>query len=61
MRRHPEWRLLKEASINTERQQTYAIQHLAVVQAIAARDARGAEDAMRRHLISVRLDLLGIS
>lgn len=53
------WGSLKEATLTCERQAAYSRQHLAVVNAIGARDAPEAERRMRAHLETVRRDLVG--
>lgn len=59
IRRQKEWGTLRRTSLNPELQKAYSQQHRALVDAIAARDARGAAAAMRVHLAAVRMAMIG--
>lgn len=53
------WGRLRHAALTPERQADYCRDHRAFVEAIAARDAPGAELLMQRHIERVRRNLLG--
>lgn len=53
------WGRLKAASVTPERIAAYSDQHAAVLGALRERDREGAAGAMRDHLQTVRLNLLG--
>jgi DNA-binding FadR family transcriptional regulator len=54
-----EWGELKRRSVTPERRAAYQLEHRAIVAALRARDAAGAEDAIATHLDHVRRNLLG--
>jgi len=58
VREETAWSLLREAAHGTQRQARLAAQHRAIVDALAARDPRAAETAMRSHLQAVEQALL---
>ncbi|HVJ44009.1 MAG TPA: FCD domain-containing protein [Dongiaceae bacterium] len=61
IRRQEGWRRLRAVAQTDARLQHYREQHRLIVDAIAGREAERAEAAMRRHLQSVRDNLLGQS
>lgn len=60
IRQDPTWRRLRERARAPASQRGYVAQHHRVVAAIAARDAGGAETAMRDHLEAVRASVLRV-
>ena len=59
LRRHAEWRRLKERSVTPERRSIYGDQHRRIVQLLKDRDAEGARTELRDHLMKVRSNLFG--
>ncbi|WP_372426445.1 FadR/GntR family transcriptional regulator [Salinarimonas chemoclinalis] len=57
VREDPVWRRLRESTRSPERRAALAAEHLAVVDAIAARRPEAAERAMRDHLASIAASL----
>jgi DNA-binding FadR family transcriptional regulator len=57
LRRHAEWRRLKERSVTPERRGLYRDQHRRIVQCLKERDAEQAKTELRRHLLEVRANL----
>ncbi|NIX76185.1 FadR/GntR family transcriptional regulator [Microvirga terricola] len=60
IRQDPTWRRLREQARSPAGERTYVHYHHRIVAAIAARDGRGAEQAMREHLEAVRESLVKI-
>lgn len=60
-RHGPLWGQLKQRSFTPDRCEQYIRDHRAVASALADRDGATAQDAMRRHLLNVRANLLGES
>ena len=58
-RRQPVWGTLKRRTFDSEQHHAYCQQHRAIVDALAQRDAKLAQEAMRTHLEHVRISLLG--
>ncbi|WP_319799717.1 FadR/GntR family transcriptional regulator [Microvirga rosea] len=58
IRQDPTWRRLREQARSRPGQRQYVDQHTRVVEAIVARNAEAAEQAMREHLETVRESLL---
>jgi DNA-binding FadR family transcriptional regulator len=54
-----EWGELKRKSITPERRATYEHEHREIVNALQARDAVRAQQALEQHLLSVRRNLIG--
>ncbi|HEV7372304.1 FadR/GntR family transcriptional regulator [Arenibaculum sp.] len=61
VRQETSWGKLREAARTEERQALYAGQHRRLADAIAQRDGRAAEQAMREHLDAVREGLLRVT
>ena len=59
LRRHAEWRRLKERSVTPERRGHYGDQHRRIVQFLKDRDAEGARAELHEHLMKVRRNLFG--
>ncbi len=59
LRRHAEWRRLKERSVTPERRGLYGDQHRRIVQLLKDRDAEGARAELHSHLMKVRANLFG--
>lgn len=59
LRRHDEWRRLKERSVTPERRGVYCEEHRAIVQCLKDRNAEGARAELQRHLKNVRANLFG--
>ncbi|PHP66850.1 hypothetical protein CSC94_12160 [Zhengella mangrovi] len=57
IREKPSWLRIKNKVITRAVQQKYTREHGAIVEAIAARNAQAAHDAMKLHLQSVTLDM----
>jgi DNA-binding FadR family transcriptional regulator len=55
------WGRLGEAALTPERWKNYTGQHMAIVEAVADRDADLAERRMRHHLNTVRANLLSVA
>ena len=53
IRKRPQWLRIKKAHVNEARRQQYCREHAEIVANIANRNTNGAEDAMRRHIVSV--------
>lgn len=53
------WGALKRRSLTPERRQAYQVEHREIVDALHDRDAERAMEAVRRHLLHVRDNLLG--
>jgi len=53
IRKRPQWLRIKRAYVTEERRQQYCREHGEIVANIANRNTNGAEEAMRRHLVSV--------
>lgn len=53
VRRQPEWEMVKRRSLTAERLALYRKQHRKLVKALLARDAVGAREAVREHLVEV--------
>lgn len=60
IRREPDWRRLRARARSDESRDISFREHEAIVEAIAARDASGAERAMRRHLNGINVNLQSI-
>lgn len=58
-RDQPTWGQLKRRNFTAERRQSYVEDHRAIAAALVDRDAQTAQEAMRRHLIRVRDNILG--
>jgi DNA-binding FadR family transcriptional regulator len=58
-RTQPVWGTLQRRAFDGEQHDAYCRQHRAIVDALAERDARVAQQAMRSHLEHVRISLLG--
>jgi len=54
------WGVLKRRSLTPERRLAYQREHRALVEALKDRDANRAMDLVRRHLVHVRENLLGV-
>jgi DNA-binding FadR family transcriptional regulator len=59
LRNQTAWFEMKKRSFSEARRQLYCQEHGALVEALRQRDSEGAERAMRAHLNSVRLNMLG--
>ncbi len=59
IRRRPEWAQLRSTTLTRREQAAYTDQHVALVDAVARRDPKGAADAMRGHLAAVRNTMFG--
>jgi DNA-binding FadR family transcriptional regulator len=59
VRHHSQWRRMKSELLTSERIDYYNAQHLALYQAIAARDTTSAVKLIKNHLYGVHDDLLG--
>lgn len=57
-RAQTEWGRLRQLSLNTKNQKIYSDQHLAIVDAIQARNPKMAANSMRAHLIVVKRTLI---
>ena len=55
----PIWGTLKRRASTPERRSCYDAEHTAIVEALRDRDPDNAQDAMRRHLVTVADNLLG--
>lgn len=55
-----EWGDLKRRSVTDERRRVYEEEHRRIVDALFARDAKGAEEAILTHLHTVRRNLFGM-
>lgn len=53
------WGALKRKSLTPERREAYQLEHREIVEALHDRDATRAQEAVRRHLLHVRDNLLG--
>ncbi len=53
IRKRPQWIRIKRAHVTDAKRQQYCRQHAEIVANIANRNTNGAEEAMRRHLVSV--------
>lgn len=53
------WGVLKRKSLTPERRQAYQVEHREIVEALHERDSERAMEAVRRHLLHVRDNLLG--
>ncbi|MEO3387961.1 FCD domain-containing protein [Mesorhizobium sp. CAU 1741] len=60
IRREPDWRRLRARARSDESRDISFREHEAIVEAIAGRDAPGAERAMRRHLNGINVNLQSI-
>ncbi|HWI84745.1 MAG TPA: FCD domain-containing protein, partial [Sphingomonas sp.] len=58
-RNQPEWMKLKERTVTPDRRLQYQREHGEIVQALLERNAEAASDAIRNHLLAVRLSLVG--
>ncbi|HEY1703097.1 MAG TPA: FCD domain-containing protein [Trebonia sp.] len=58
-RDQPLWGTLKRRSSTPERRDAYRSDHRAIAEALAERHAEAATEAMRRHLLRVRANILG--
>jgi GntR family transcriptional regulator, transcriptional repressor for pyruvate dehydrogenase complex len=59
VRRQPEWEIMKTRTLTPEVLQAYRKQHRKLFRALMDRDAAGAREAAREHLLSVREGLAG--
>jgi GntR family uxuAB operon transcriptional repressor len=59
IRRQPDWARLRSSTMTPKEQREHTSQHIAVVDAIEARDPTGAAEAMRTHLAAVRRTMFG--
>ena len=59
-RDHGEWGALKKRSLTDERRLVYQSDHEKIVAALSQRDASLGEQEMRKHLLRVRSNLLGL-
>jgi DNA-binding FadR family transcriptional regulator len=59
IRHEQPWLRLKQGHTDARRWQSYREQHRRVAERIAARDAKGTADALREHLLKVRIKMLG--
>ena len=59
IRHEQPWLRLKQGHTDASRWQSYLQQHRRVAERIAARDAKGTADALRDHLMKVRVKMLG--
>jgi DNA-binding FadR family transcriptional regulator len=59
-RDHGEWGALKKRSLTVERREAYQADHEKIVAALRHRDAASGEQALRKHLLRVRSNLLDI-
>lgn len=59
VRAGPIWGRLKEKTLTRESMKLYTDEHETLMQAILDRDARGAEEEMRKHINDVRRNLIG--
>ncbi|WP_118137868.1 FadR/GntR family transcriptional regulator [Oceanicella sp. SM1341] len=59
VREDPIWRSMRASARSPASERLYASQHAAIINAIAARDAEGAERAMRTHLSALRDNVIG--
>ncbi|HEY8370787.1 MAG TPA: FadR/GntR family transcriptional regulator [Thermodesulfobacteriota bacterium] len=57
LRREPGWKAYRLSTLTPERRARSALQHRAIVDAIAARNARDAFEAMRTHIDTIRTNL----
>lgn len=57
-RAQPGWRSMREATVGDQGRRTAAAQHRAILDALRARDAEAAAQAMREHLVGVQRLLL---
>ncbi len=57
IRTRPAWSRIKNTVISPDVRMKYCREHAAIVEAIAARNAQSAHDAMKHHLRSVTLDM----
>lgn len=53
IRKRPQWLRIKRAHVTDAKRQHYCRQHAEIVANIANRNANGAEEAMRQHIVSV--------
>jgi DNA-binding GntR family transcriptional regulator len=54
------WLRLKQGHTDTLKWEMYQNEHRQILDAVAERDAVGAADAIRRHLVNVRAKMLGM-
>jgi len=59
VRTDAEWGVLKKQTLTNDLRDMHTQEHLQIVEAIRRRDARGAREAMERHLLNVRKMMFG--